>query len=190
MSIIVYGPQGCGKTLAAALLKRAFGLETTWDDGTYIDLVEREPYSEPPTRGRQAPRLPEINPGNLYPWVRHHAMDFKSARVLFITCEEPPQDLRHSRRVVPFHDALQLAVSIGIRTYLAEWPRGQAIKAITARSLLEAVGVALPLHTKPLFNAVNRVMSELGWLRVRLRAPGEPVTWAYRPALAEEAAHV
>jgi len=189
MSIIVYGPQGCGKTLAAALLKRAFHLEVTWDDGNYIDVVTPKPYTKRSTPARQLPRLPNIEPGGLYAWARR-AADFKSARVLFITCEEPPQDLRHARRIVAFDDALQLAVTVGIRTYLAEWPRGQAIASITARSLLEAIGVALPLHTKPLFKAVNSVMSDLGWIRVRLRAPGEPVTWAYRPSLAKEAAHV
>jgi hypothetical protein len=190
MSIIVYGPQGCGKTLAAAVLKRAFHLEATWDDGNYVDLVKRPLYSEQPQRDTQSKRLPTINPGSLYSWVRQHAADFKSARILFITCEPPPQDLRDARRIVPFEDALQLAVNMGIRTYLGDWPRAQSITAITARTLLEAIGIVPQLQTKPLFNTVNRVMSELGWMRVRLRAPGEPVTWAYRPSLAKEAAHV
>ena len=190
MSIIVHGPQGCGKTLAAALLKRTFRLEATWDDGNYVDLVAPPLYSKRSARDAQSKRLPTINPGSLYAWVRHHAADFKSARVLFITCEEPPHDLRDSRRIVPFTDALQLAVKMGIRTYLAEWPRAQAIEAITASSLLEAIGVVAHLRTKPLFNVVNQVMFELGWSRVRLRAPGEPVTWAYRPATRTEAAHV
>jgi hypothetical protein len=179
MSIIVFGPQGCGKTLSAALLKRAFRLDATWDDGNYVDLVEQPLYTK---ERRHAPRLPTIKQGSLYPWARHHAADFKAARILFITCEEPPQDLRDARRIVPFEHALQTAVGLGIRTYLADWPRAQAITSITARNLLEAVGVPLPLQTKPLFASVNRVMAELGWNRVRLRESGEPVTWAYRPS--------
>lgn len=188
MSIIVHGPQGCGKTLAGPLLKRAFRLEATWDDGEYVDLDENPLYAKGARPHRLAPRLPKVNAGFLYQWVRTHPLDFKTARVLFITCEEPPHDLSGSRRIVPFVDAMQLAVSLGIRTYLADWPRAQAIQAITARSLLEAVGVAPQLHSKPLFNAVNRVMCDLGWTRVRLRQPGEPVTWAYRPHNFKEAA--
>ena len=178
MSIIVYGPQGCGKPLAAPLLKRAFNLDVTWDG---FDYVDRPLYS------RATRSLPDLDGVEPYDWARQHPDDFKAARILFLTHALPPYDLRHARRIVSFVDALDLAVNMGIRTYLADWPRAQAIESITARSILEAVGVVPQLQSKPLFGTVNRVMTELGWNRVRLRAAGEPVTWAYQPALKEAA---
>jgi len=180
MSIVIHGPQGIGKPLAAPLLQRFFGLDVSWQVGS--------PPADIETNLRTARILAHVDDTDLYSWIKRRPSDFKAARILFITDDAPPPELEHARRIVHFDQAMATAVAHGVRMYLADWPRAQSIEAITARSILDAVGVPERLQTVPLFKQVNAEMSRLGWIRVRLRRAGEPVTWAYRPPVFKEAA--
>lgn len=87
MSIIVHGPQGCGKTLHAELLRRHFHLDR---------IVEED--------------SPEA-PGDLYrAWNGARTAErLKAMNALFITSMEPPRHLAGNRRIIAFTDALAQA---------------------------------------------------------------------------------
>lgn len=85
MSIIIYGPQGCGKTRHAEALRRFFKMDEVCDD-------EMDPY--PLTLVQQA--------------------EFKAGKVLFLTNIEPRSkdyDTRYgdydNRRVYSFEQAMK-----------------------------------------------------------------------------------
>lgn len=81
MSIIIYGPQGCGKTRHAEALRRFFKMDEICDD-------EMDPYPLTPTQ--QA--------------------EFKAGKVLFLTCIHP-EDKGYSasdkRRIISFEQAMK-----------------------------------------------------------------------------------
>lgn len=88
MSIIIYGPQGCGKGLHAEQLRCFFKLDRVIDDDhdqalTYNDM-----------------RRLMID--------RHTAATFKAGRNLYLTCETPPDLLKESRRVIAFSEAMHM----------------------------------------------------------------------------------
>lgn len=87
MSIIVHGPQGCGKTINAPLLLKAFKLGRTleeYDEGFPRDLYHA--WTHQPHRG---------------------ALERK--RLLILTCEAPPAELANDPRVLSFDRAMFLA---------------------------------------------------------------------------------
>lgn len=89
MSFIVYGPQGCGKSLNAERLRKALGCSRVISDDE-ADFP-RDLYGRLATlRGAQA---------------------FKAGTDLFLTNEPPPAgfDADHSRRVIHFDEAMRLA---------------------------------------------------------------------------------
>lgn len=80
MSVIVYGPQGCGKTRNAETLRVLFKCDKVVDDG-------RDPY---PKSTKQDTK-------------------FKAGNDLFLTCEEPPtRCLGAERRIMSFENAMRL----------------------------------------------------------------------------------
>lgn len=88
-SVIVYGPQGCGKSLNAEKLRRAFGCDHVVDDAEAADV-----YSG--LTGTPA-----------------EAVSFKMRSTLYLVHEPPPDSmaLLDRRRVLPFAEAMQLADS-------------------------------------------------------------------------------
>ena len=42
MSIIIYGPQGCGKTFNSELLRKYFGCDSVVDDGTLPSISQND----------------------------------------------------------------------------------------------------------------------------------------------------
>lgn len=87
MSIIVHGPQGCGKTLHAELLRQHFRLERV--------IEEDSPDA----------------PSDLYrAWNGARTAErLKAMNALFITCIEPPRHLAGNRRIIAFRDAIAQA---------------------------------------------------------------------------------
>lgn len=86
MSIIIYGPQGCGKSLYAERFRQFFKMESICDD--------------------------EMDP---YPLTTPQQEEFKAGKVLFLTCIDPKlkdYDTRYgdydTRRVIPFKTALAM----------------------------------------------------------------------------------
>ena len=79
MSIIVYGPRGCGKTLNAARLRDFFKLRNFHDQ-----------YPNPYGRLHASPAV------------------FNAEAVLYLTHEEPPEHLRNHPKVVRYSDAMRL----------------------------------------------------------------------------------
>jgi hypothetical protein len=80
MSYIVYGPQGCGKTRNAALLRDYFGC---------INFSDSHP--------------------NPYGRLRSAPVTFKAEKVLYLTSEQPPEDVFYDRRVISFAEAMRMA---------------------------------------------------------------------------------
>ena len=93
MSIIVYGPQGCGKTRNAAVLLKAFKLTKAVDadDTTELRLPRNDLY---------------------YAWAHQpHRGTLERKRLLILTHEEPPTELLCDRRVLSFQRAMFLATA-------------------------------------------------------------------------------
>lgn len=76
MSIIVHGPQGCGKSRNAELLRRYFKMHRVVDDAENVYPCERD--------------LPR----------------FKAGSTLYLTNQEQPEHLRGARRVVSYEAAI------------------------------------------------------------------------------------
>ncbi|WP_018991266.1 P-loop NTPase family protein [Aromatoleum toluclasticum] len=76
MSIIIHGPQGCGKSRNAEALRRHFKMERVVDDAECA-------YP----RTTDLPR-------------------FEAGRTLYLTNQEPPEHLRSARRVVSYEAAI------------------------------------------------------------------------------------
>lgn len=81
MSIIIYGPQGCGKTKNAEKLRRFFGMDEIVDDE-----------------------------GDPYPLTTDQVEEFKAGKILFLTPIDPKMNeySTHSRRVISFKTAIQM----------------------------------------------------------------------------------
>lgn len=80
MSVIVYGPQGCGKTKNAEALRTLFKCDRVIDDGK-----------------------------NPYPKSNKQDEKFKAGNDLFLTCEEPPaRCLGAERRIMSYENAMRL----------------------------------------------------------------------------------
>lgn len=85
MSIIIYGPQGCGKSLKAEQLRKFFKMDEVVDDG-----------SDP------------------YPITMDQVAEFKAGKVLFLTHIDPKHKdySNHSeggeRRVISFDRAMKM----------------------------------------------------------------------------------
>lgn len=90
MSVIVYGPQGIGKTKHAKKLAAHFKCDRVVEDG-YDDTFSRGIW-----RSLNSPA---------------QLARFKRLNVLVITNESPPErlDEEASRRVLPFHQAMHIA---------------------------------------------------------------------------------
>lgn len=76
MSIIVHGPQGCGKSRNAEALRRHFKMNRVVDDAE-----------------------------NVYP-RESDLLRFKAGSTLYLTNQEPPEFLRGARRVVSYEAAI------------------------------------------------------------------------------------
>ena len=85
MSVIVYGPQGCGKTKNAERLRKHFKMDETCDD--------------------------EMDP---YPLTKEQVIEFKNGSTLFLTSIDPKTKGYAShgeddnRRVLSFERAMKL----------------------------------------------------------------------------------
>lgn len=88
MSVIVYGPQGCGKSLNAQQLMRHFNLKR---------VIEAD----------------ELSFSSVYLLIRSstHLAKFKAGDALYLTHEPPPPwvDAVGGRRVVAFEEAIKAA---------------------------------------------------------------------------------
>ena len=80
MSVIVYGPQGCGKSTHAELLREHFGMQRVVDDAA-------DPY----------------------PKTKLAAMRFKAGDTLYLTNQGPPYpiDAHTDRRIHHFDQAMR-----------------------------------------------------------------------------------
>ena len=83
MSLIVYGPQGCGKTTHAEKLRKHFGLDSVFDADDLQCRGDIYRYMSDPAKGAR----------------------IKSMNALILTNREPPPGYE-SRRVVSFDRAL------------------------------------------------------------------------------------
>jgi hypothetical protein len=82
MSIIIHGPQGCGKSLHGEQLRRHFKLtQVVGEDDAGFPL-------------------------SLYGQVLRDPIKFKSGNTLYLTSEAPPPALRDARRVISFVEAM------------------------------------------------------------------------------------
>ena len=79
MSVIIYGPHGCGKTEAASDLRYFFKCRNYHDS-----------YPNPYGRLHASPAV------------------FNTESVLYLTSQEPPEHLRNHPKVVRFSDALRM----------------------------------------------------------------------------------
>jgi len=80
MSIIIHGPQGCGKTRSTKLLREHYGMNEVVDDG-----------SDP------------------YPLSQKQIEEFKAGKTLFLTNIDPVSRgyNLHNRRVISYRDAMK-----------------------------------------------------------------------------------
>jgi hypothetical protein len=84
--MIIYGPQGCGKTQHGEALRKHFGLQHVIESDDRPDVFGRSLYT----------------PKNL--------VKFKQASgVLILTSQAPPADLLDGRRIMSFESAMAAA---------------------------------------------------------------------------------
>ena len=85
MSMIVHGPQGCGKTRNGELLRRHFKLSRIVDCGLGCDLASAYTLLS----------------------TAHKREVFKGGNTLYLTSEPPPAHLDGARRIVSFDEAMR-----------------------------------------------------------------------------------
>jgi len=85
MSIVIYGPQGCGKTRHAERLRQFYKLER---------VIEQLSPESPPDIWASLSNLEQ-------------AAQMKAKNALYITDEAPPEQLQGNRRVIAFEDAMR-----------------------------------------------------------------------------------
>lgn len=83
MSIIVHGPQGCGKTLQAEALRRHFKMQRVVEE-------DSDDY-----------------PRDLYGMFKRDPVKFKGGDCLYLTSEAPPPTLQGARRIFPFTEVMR-----------------------------------------------------------------------------------
>lgn len=77
MSIVIYGPRGCGKTRNAEAFRKFYNCKEIVDDGKFV-----------------------------YPVTEQEHAEFKAGNILYLTDELPPfYSVSCSRRYIPFYEA-------------------------------------------------------------------------------------
>lgn len=153
MSIIVYGPQGCGKSRNAMRLLAQYRLSTL-DDDCWTEVYDQ---------------------------VRSTPVRFKSGTTLYLTALPPPADLQDHRRIVPYWQAVQAALAEelaypdrlrhAVRCVLTH--RNEASVA----TVLADLGLEQDHWTFRRTRAIGGILGELGWARHHQAGS----TWVYRP---------
>lgn len=153
MSVILYGPQGCGKTIHAPRIAAYFKLERIVDESEQ-----------------------GVSPGSVYLLPLAGLQRFAAGRKLYLTCEEPPPDLLGSSRVVSIAMALHCtlsyemrdlssftrAVSLAVDGLLRAFPR---VDQASTGLVLQRLGIAPRLQTASMTSMTRQALLALGWTR-------------------------